>query len=105
MITIIQGESFPIRIALKNGQGVLKPANVADLMICLGSVTKKYSKNEVTYKEISERWEFFPSQEETATMPMGYHTLWCTVKYQNGTIRKIAGETILIQEGCCGVTI
>ena len=101
MITIIQGESFPILISLKNGKEPLKPKDVADLMVCLDTISKKHSDGDIKFIEESEKWEFFPTQEDTKNTTPGFHSLWVTIKYAGGIVRKLEGQRISVKESKC----
>ena len=106
MTTIIQGESFPILIRLKKSGGAsLTPDDIADLMICLDTVSKQYSKGQVTFQEQKGGFEFCPSQEDTAAMNPGFHAVWCSIKYCDGIVKKVEGETVKVQRGHCGVIL
>lgn len=101
MITIIQGESFPILITLKKGGKILVPNDLSDLMICVGNIRKKLSEETLRFNETSEKWEFYPTQEETLAVSPSVHQMIVSLKYPDGRIRKSVGPSINIQECRC----
>lgn len=98
MITIIQGESFPIPVLLQKGSKNLGPQDVEDLQIGVAGIHKKYSTAGLRYDDASGRWIFHPSQDDTLGAAAGIHALQVQIKYAGGTVRKIAGPYVTIQE-------
>lgn len=101
MLTIIQGESFPIYIALMQDDSPLTPDMIENLKICLGSLKKKLSDGGVTFDETTQRWCVFPTQEETLEMPVGPNNVCCHIKYPDGSVISKNLDGILVKAGCC----
>lgn len=101
MITIIQGESYPIPVVLQKGTKNLGPEDVADVQICIAGIHQKYAKGELTYDDTHQRWVFFPTQDDTLAAEPGITAMQVQIKYKDGQIRKIAGPYVSIQGSPC----
>lgn len=101
MITIIQGESYPINVTINYGGKPLTPEKVADIMICLGNVRKKYSDDTLDFNESTNKWVFYPTQDETLGIPPGFHKIWIHIKAKDGVVQKVEGAIVSIKESCC----
>lgn len=66
---MMQGDAYSLAVKILNGnKEVVKPADVRDVEICVGSLRKTYGQGEVTYDADSQKWKFPLTQEETFKM-------------------------------------
>lgn len=61
---MMQGDSYNLAFTVKNNAGaVVTPADIEDMEITIGHISKTYKNIQVTYKD--GKWLFPLSQEET----------------------------------------
>jgi hypothetical protein len=82
-ITIMQGDSYPIFLDLKQDGRLLTPEMISDVEISVGDVLR-FTKSEGTLAYDSSRklWYFWPTQEETMAME-GIYDIQGRIKYPN----------------------
>ena len=84
MITIFQGESYPIVMAITLNGEPLTPEQVKAVEVSVGDfLTLNSTDGQVGFDEESRKWFFLPSQEQTMRLPPGYHRVQGRVKYKN----------------------
>lgn len=84
MITLMQGDSYPIYIELRNNNSILEPHMVDDVEICVSDQLRKvYSEDGVGYDSERQKWYIRPGQKETLEMSDGIHEVIARVKYRN----------------------
>lgn len=94
--TIMQGDSYPIFLNLKqNGGMVLTPNVLDDLEIYIGEdLRMSYADGSVKYDESSKRWYIWPTQEQTFSLEEGSYKVEIRVKYHNNNTVNVKGQTI-----------
>lgn len=82
-ITMLQGDSYPIFLNLKQDGNLLTPAMVADVEICVGEeIRYTLSGGTVYYDAEKAVWYFWPTQEETLGAE-GAMDVFIRIKYPN----------------------
>ena len=102
MITIKQGESYPIYITLKQDGMILTPDLIQDLKICIGDFHKTYRSGGVRFDEQAQQWWIHPSQEDTLSMQAGSEKICAHVKYHSGAVYILELGRANVLPGCCG---
>lgn len=94
-ITMMQGDSYPVFIELKQGETKLDPSMVDDVEICIAEQLRKvYSEGGVWYDSETEKWYIRPSQKETLEMHEGAHEVIARVKYRNQPQADVKGINV-----------
>ena len=101
MITIIQGESFPIPVMLQKNGEPIGPDSVTDCLICVAEIHKKHSDGTLAWNEERQMWNFFPAQSETYSAEPGFYNMQIQIKHKDGTVQKVVGPYVNIQESPC----
>lgn len=102
MITIRQGDSYPIFITLNQDGYVLTPEIVQDIKVCIGeSFHKTYSEGGLQFDPSRNQWYIWPTQEETLAMEEGRSTVCCHIKYHNGSVIAKDIDRVNVTPGCC----
>ena len=102
MITIKQGESYPIYFTLKVDDMILIPDMIQEIKICIGDFHKTYSSGGVRFDEQTQEWWIWPSQEETLAMSADRVNVCAHVKCQNGAVYiEGLGRLEVCDPGCC----
>lgn len=98
---VMQGDSYPIYIELKQDGNCLKPEMVADLEICIGkdgesgeALRKLHSKGEVLFEESTGLWYIHPKQEETLGLDKGHYNVEARIRYKNADMEDVVGVLI-----------
>lgn len=66
IVSMMQGDSYNLKVTILNKDKTpVTPDDVRDVEITVGSLSKTYANNEVTYNEGIEQWLFPLTQEET----------------------------------------
>lgn len=95
MITLMQGDSYPLFIELKQNQIKLEPNMVDDVEICVSDQLRKaYSEAGVGYDSEIQKWYIRPSQKETLAMAEGVHNVIARVKYRNQPQADVKGINV-----------
>lgn len=85
MITITQGESWPIFLLLRQDGVLLTPDMLQDLEVHIGDNYRKlYSDGGVKFDAEMGKWYIFPTVEETAAMEEGTYKVCCHFCYYGG---------------------
>lgn len=83
-ITITQGDSYLIPIALTQDGHALTPDMIDDLEIMIGkSITRRMSDGGIAFDPDTGYWYITPTQSETLVTCPGYHGVCVRVKYKN----------------------
>ena len=102
MVTITQGESYPIYITLRQDGRILTPELVADVKICIGNFHKTLSEGGVQFDAENQRWWIKPTQEETMSIPAASYMATAHVAYADGTVLITPLDYVMIRGSCCG---
>lgn len=96
---MMQGDSYglPIEI-LRSDNTVVTAADVSDVEITIGFLTKTYKAGEVTYDADTAKWVFPLSQEETLKFPAIRIKAQVRVKWPNGAVEGVLLDGINVHE-------
>lgn len=89
---MMQGDSYGLKVNILNSvDEVVKPDDVSDVEITIGSLSKTYKKGEVTND--GNLWIFPITQEESFKLPVSRIKAQVRVMWKDGTIEgKSLGE-------------
>ncbi len=81
---MMQGDSYPVFIDLKQDGVTLTPDMIDDLEVCVGeNLRKTYSGGGVAFDTGTQMWYIRPTQQETLDLPEDSYTVIVRVKYKN----------------------
>lgn len=84
---MMQGDSYGLSIEILNNEKVrVTPEDVSDVEITVGSLTKTYKNNEVTFNSDTGKWIFHLTQEETFKMIPTRTKVQLRVKWKSGGV-------------------
>lgn len=98
---MMQGDSYPVFINLKQYGVTLKPDMIDDLEVCVGEhLRKTWSGGGVAFDTGMQMWYIRPTQKETLNLPEDSHTVIVRVKYKNqpADVKGIPVGRIVIQD-------
>lgn len=102
MITIRQGESYPIFVNLTQDGSILTPDLITDMKLCIGdSFHKTYQSGGLAFDKASQRWYIKLTQDETMAMTVGVMVLCCHIKYPDESVIIKDIDMVCITGGCC----
>lgn len=94
VITIKQGDSYPIFMKLTVNGSVLSSDLVDDLEIYVGEDLRlSYADGDAKFDESSNRWYIWPTQEQTFALEEGIHKVDIRPKFKNPNIN-VKGFTL-----------
>lgn len=100
-IKIMQGDSYPIYVNIRQDGYTLTPSLITDLEICVGdNLRKTYRSGGVKFDSNLQKWYFIPTQNETFALSAGSHEVITRIKYY-GTDQFVKGKkagTIIVSE-------
>ena len=95
-ITIMQGDSYPIFLNLKQNDAPLTEDYLDDLEVYVGeNLRLTYAEGTVKYDKPSKRWYIWPTQEQTFNMEVGNQEVEIRVKYKTRNTINVKGHTII----------
>ena len=96
---MLQGDSYglPIEI-LRSDNTVVTAADVSDVEITIGFLTKTYKSGKVTYNEDTEKWVFPLTQQETFKLPAVRVKAQLRIKWPNGAVEGVDLDGINVHE-------
>ena len=84
VITIMQGDSWPIYMNLTQSGKTLTPDLIDDLEICVGDNWRfSYEEGTALFDEKTKRWYIWPTQNDTFSMEPGSYKPQIRAKYKN----------------------
>lgn len=101
---MMQGDSYgiPVKI-LKADGGVIKPSDVSDVEISIGSIRKTYKSGDLSFAE--DNWVFPITQQETYSLPSAYVPAQVRIKLPNGDVDGVSLGSIRVQESTSKVVL
>lgn len=91
-MTMMQGDSYPVFIDLKQYGVTLTPDMIQDQEICVGeNLRKTYSGGEVGFDTETSMWYIRPTQQETLDLPEDAYSVIVRVKYKNQPSADVKG--------------
>ena len=95
-MTIMQGDSYPIYMELKQDGKILTPDMVEELEICVGTdgstaLRKLLSEEGALFDENSKCWYIYPTQQETLGLAVGFYYVHARIRYQGEDPEKVIG--------------
>lgn len=93
---MLQGDSYRLGFRIKRNGIPVKESDVFDVEICIGSLIKTYSKDELAYAD--EKWYFPFEQEETFAMTPKKQPVQVRVYYKSGDVKGSKLNPINIEE-------
>lgn len=97
---MMQGDSYSIPFVLTmNDTTGITPDMIAELELCIGnddgaSLRKTLSANSVWYDDVSRKWFFRPSQQETLDMEPGSYDVIVRMKFSDDANADVIGVKI-----------
>lgn len=106
---IMQGDSYPIYMELKQDGTVLTPREVNELEVCVGvdgdvRLRKLLSQEEVQFDEKTKRWYIHPTQQETLDLETGAYQVSVRIRYRSKNPEQVIGITVGILQVVDGVS-
>lgn len=96
---MMQGDAYSLEIEILNGeQDAVTPEDVVDVEITIGSLSKTYASDEVSYDEEREKWLFPLTQEETFKFYPARVKAQARVVWKNGDVEGASLGTINVLE-------
>ncbi|MGM9589407.1 MAG: hypothetical protein ACI3V0_04440 [Faecousia sp.] len=95
ILTIMQGDSYPVFINMTQDGTILVPDMIDNLEIHVGSDLRfAFSDGTIHFDENTKRWYIWPTQEQTFALSPGVHKIEMRVKYHNQNTTNVKGTTI-----------
>lgn len=87
--TITQGESYAFFVDLTLNDTVLTPDMVDELVCHIGeSLSFSLSEGRMSFDDASQRWYFWPTQEETLSLPSSEYDVIAHIELKNNSQNK-----------------
>lgn len=81
MLTIMQGDKYGIAVVLMTNDGQpIKPSEVDDVEISVGSISKTLLDGEISFSEVNNEWIFPIEQRETFAIIPGVYVCQARIK-------------------------
>lgn len=81
-IRIMQGDTYPIYLSVKQDGTVLTPSLISDMEVCIGDgLRKTYIGGGVQFDSNLQKWYVIPTQRETYALYPGTNEVVVRIKY------------------------
>ena len=94
-MTIMQGDSYPIYIALTQDGDVLTPDLIAELEVCVGDQLRYlYTDGNVYFDRDENQWFIHPTQQETLSLDVGSYLIAVRIRYKTSGMEEVVGVNV-----------